>query len=122
MNEEVSTANAIVSDPEWVAYCGLYCGACGAYRKGRCPGCHENRKASWCKVRSCCIERHYASCADCTGHADAMDCGKFNNFISRLVGFVLRSNRAACIDQIRQLGIEGHAENMARTKRQTFRR
>jgi len=36
----------ITSNAELVAYCGLYCGACGAYLKGRCPGCHENKKAT----------------------------------------------------------------------------
>ena len=40
----------IVADPKLVAYCGLYCGACGAYLRGRCPGCIENYKATWCKV------------------------------------------------------------------------
>jgi len=50
-----------------------------------------------------------------------MDCGKFNNWISRLIGFVLRSNRAACIQQIKQLGVAGHAENMAQNRRQTIK-
>jgi len=29
----------IIADEKLVAKCGLYCGACGAYLKGRCPGC-----------------------------------------------------------------------------------
>ena len=56
----------IVSDPKLVAFCGLYCGACRAYLKDRCPGCHDHEKASWCKVRICCLEAGYSSCADCT--------------------------------------------------------
>lgn len=36
----------VVADPNLVAYCGLYCGACGAYLKERCPGCHSNAKAT----------------------------------------------------------------------------
>ncbi len=114
--------DAIASDANLVAYCGLYCGACGAYVKGRCPGCHENTKATWCTVRSCCIEHNHATCADCSAHLNAMDCRKFNNAISRLVGFFLRSDRAACIRQIKELGVAGHAENMARNKRQTMRK
>jgi hypothetical protein len=51
-----------------------------------------------------------------------MDCNKFNNFISRLVGFVLRSDRGACILQIREKGLLGHAEDMAVNRRQTIRR
>ncbi len=111
----------IVADPKLVAFCGLYCGACGTYLKGRCPGCRDNEKASWCKVRTCCLETGYSSCADCTKFPDPKDCGKFHNFISIVIGFVLRSDRRACITQIRQKGIEGHAEDMAATRRQTIR-
>lgn len=39
-----------------VAYCGLYCGACKSHRKGKCPGCRENSKATWCEIRKCCQE------------------------------------------------------------------
>jgi hypothetical protein len=37
----------VLVNKDLVAHCGLYCGACGAYLKGRCPGCHENVKAGW---------------------------------------------------------------------------
>jgi hypothetical protein len=112
----------IVSDPNLVAYCGLYCGACGSYLKGRCPGCHENVKAKWCKVRSCCIESKCASCADCTEYADPRACKDFNNFMSKLFGLILRSDRAACVEQIRKLGVQGHADEMSKARRQTIRR
>lgn len=112
----------IVSDVTLVAHCGLYCGACKAYLRGRCPGCHENRKATWCKVRSCCIDHGYASCAECGQYADPMACQMFNNVISRIFGFLFRSDRAACIAQIRERGVQGHADAMAETRRQTIRR
>jgi hypothetical protein len=112
----------IVADANLVAYCGLYCGACGAYLRGRCPGCHENAKASWCKIRSCCRENQWASCADCQEHQEAMDCKKFNNFIAKIFALIFRSNRAACIHQIREIGIQGHAERMAETKQQSIKR
>jgi hypothetical protein len=112
----------IASDPNFVAYCGLYCGACGSLLRGRCPGCHENEKAKWCKVRSCCIEHEFASCADCKEYADPRACRDFNSFLAKLFGFVLRSDRAACIEQIRRLGVQGHADEMSRAKRQTIRR
>ena len=114
--------NTITANAELVAHCGLYCGACGAYLKGRCPGCHGNAKATWCKVRSCCLEHKRSTCADCSDHPEAMKCGKFNNFMSKLIGMVLRSDRGACIRQIKQMGVAGHAENMARNKRQTIRK
>ncbi len=112
----------IVSDPALVACCGLYCGACKRYLKGRCPGCRENQKATWCKVRSCCMQDSLASCADCTRHANPNDCRKFDNFVARIFAFVFRSNRAACIQQIRDLGLQGHADDMSQKKRQSIRK
>ncbi|MHC5036160.1 MAG: DUF3795 domain-containing protein [Planctomycetota bacterium] len=112
----------IVSDPNLVAYCGLYCGACGAYRKGRCPGCHDNVKATWCGIRSCCMEHSFGSCADCKDFKDPNDCKKFNNFIAKIFAFIFRSNRAACIRQIRELGIQGHADKMTEEGRQSIKR
>jgi len=112
----------IVSDPNLVAYCGLYCGACGAYLKGRCPGCHENSKAAWCKIRSCCREHGYASCANCEEFQDPQQCTKFNNFMSKVFAVIFRSDRAACIRQIRELGLQEHADRMAASKRQSIKR
>ena len=112
----------IVADTSLVARCGLYCGACKRYLKGGCPGCTENEKASWCRVRTCNIEHEYASCADCAEYDDPKDCRKFNTFVSRIFGFVLRSDRQACIMQIRKDGIEAHAQSMAVNKAVTLRR
>jgi hypothetical protein len=112
----------IVADIELVAYCGLYCGACGAYRRGRCPGCHENKKATWCKVRACCTANGYSSCAECKTPADPRDCRKFNNLIARLFGLIFRSDRRACILQIREKGLQGHAEQMTARQAPSIRR
>ena len=112
----------IVSDSDMVAYCGLYCGACKRYLVGKCPGCRENQKASWCKLRICCIENGYGSCADCEEFEDPMACRKFNNFMSKLFSFIFRSNRAACIQQIREVGIEAHADRMSEMKAHSIKR
>jgi len=112
----------IVSDPKLVAYCGLYCGACRAYLSGKCPGCHENHKATWCKIRACCTQNGFSSCADCKQFPAPNDCRKFNNLIAKVFSLVFRSNRAACIQQIRTLGIQGHAEDMSTHKRQSIRK
>lgn len=112
----------IVSDPKLVAFCGLYCGACRSYLKGNCLGCHNNQKAAWCKVRSCCAGHQYGSCADCTQFPDPKACTAFNNPIAKLFGLIFRSDRAACIRQIREIGIQGHADTMASLKQQTIRR
>lgn len=112
----------IAINADLVARCGLYCGACKAFLKGKCPGCRENAKATWCKVRACCIDKAIATCADCSEFVDPRTCGKFNNVIAKLFGLVFRSDRAACIEQIRLLGIEGHARLMAEAGRHSIRR
>jgi hypothetical protein len=108
--------------PELVARCGLYCGACGSYLDGKCQGCGGNSRATWCKVRTCCSDKGIATCAECAEFPDPRACGKFNNFISKVFGLVFRSDRAACIDQIRQLGLDGHAKAMAEKGTHTIRR
>ena len=103
----------IVADQELVAFCGLYCGACKRYLKGGCPGCHENKKATWCKIRTCCLENGYSSCAVCSEFEEPRDCSKFHNFFSKVIGLILRSDRRACVIQIKELGLESHAKAMA---------
>ncbi len=112
----------VIASADLVAYCGLYCGACRSYLGERCEGCHENRKATWCGVRSCCIERGLSSCAACTQFSEPRDCKKFDNFIAKLFALILRSDRPACIAQVRRLGLEGHARAMAAEKLQTIKR
>jgi hypothetical protein len=112
----------IVADPAMVAHCGLYCGACKSYLNDKCPGCHKNAKATWCGVRTCCAENDLRSCAECKKFDDPNLCGNFNNVFSKVIGFILRSDRRACINQIKSIGIDGHARNMAENKRHTMKR
>jgi Helix-turn-helix. len=39
-------------------------------------------------------------------------CPKFNAFISKVFGFVFRSDRGACIRRIREIGVENFAKEM----------
>lgn len=112
----------LVADEKLVAYCGLYCGACRSYLKETCPGCAKNESAGWCEIRKCCQKNGFSSCADCREFPDPKDCGKFHNLISRIIGFFLRSDRRACVLQIRDKGLSGHAEEMARRKRHSLPR
>lgn len=111
----------IVADTALVGYCGLYCGACGSYLRDRCRGCHENARATWCKVRACCRRTGYSSCGECTLVKDPAQCKKFNNVMSKVIGFALRSDRRACILRIRKQGLQNYAEDMALHKRRTIR-
>lgn len=111
----------LVANEELVACCGLYCGACRSYLVGKCPGCRENPKAGWCKVRSCCQENSFITCADCTKHPDPVECRRFNNVMSRLFKLVFRSDRAACIAVIKEHGVEAFARGMAERRIQTIK-
>lgn len=112
----------IENNTELISMCGLYCGACNSYLKEKCPGCSKNEKATWCAVRSCCLENSYKSCADCIQYSNPMECKKYNNFMSKIFGFIFRSNRNAGIDIIKEKGYAGFAEYMAMNKLQTLRR
>ena len=105
-----------------IAYCGLYCEACNKYLNDKCPGCAHNEKATWCEVRKCCMSNSYKSCADCTEYSDPKECGNFHNPISRVIGFLFRSDRSKCIDYIRKNGYEAYASRMASEGRMTMKR
>jgi hypothetical protein len=119
--KEMKMQRSIVTDAALVAKCGLYCGACKMYLNGKCPGCAKNEKATWCKIRSCTLENSYSSCADCKQYGDPMDCKKFNNVMSKIFAILFKSNRAACINQIRAKGIENHAAIMAQSGYQSIK-
>ena len=112
---------AIIADKNLVAFCGLYCGSCRSYLKDKCPGCKDNVKAAWCSVRLCCMENNFLSCADCD-KVEISECKKYNTFISKMIGFVLNSDRPACIARIKEIGYNDFAVEMASSKKQTIKR
>ncbi len=110
----------ITASTEHIAACGLYCGACRKYLNGKCPGCRLNKKATWCKIRQCCIEKGLHSCADCT--MNVKDCKIYNNVIGKIFAFLFNSDRAACIRYIQINGYKDFAEEMTILKAQTIRK
>ena len=119
-NKEEIIMKEITVDTKKIAACGLYCGACKKNRMGKCPGCHENEKASWCKIRKCCIEKGFHTCAEC--EMDVKDCRLHNNLIGKFFAFVFRSNRPACIRYIRENGEQAFAEEMTKRGEQTIKK
>jgi hypothetical protein len=116
-----TNSKEIVADKNLIAFCGLYCGSCKSYLSGKCPGCKDNVKASWCKVRQCNMENNFQSCADCTS-LELMSCKKYNNFISKAFGVIFNSDRPACIYRIKEVGYSDFAIEMANSKRQSIKR
>jgi len=116
MKREIPLSESLVS------MCGLYCGACSRYLKEKCKGCAENAKATWCKVRQCCLEHNYSTCAECKEHTDPAACGKFNNIISKAFGLVFNSDRRAGIMMIHQDGKRQFMEEMVFLKRPALKK
>ncbi len=112
----------VTENTEMIAMCGLYCGTCSRYLKQKCNGCKENDKASWCKLRSCCLEKNIVSCAECDEFKDVMLCKKYNNLVAKIFGFVFNSDRAACITKIKEVGYDGFACEMVSNRQVTFKR
>ena len=110
----------IIADKNKIAACGLYCGACRKYVSGKCPGCKNNVKASWCKIRQCCKSNGYHTCAEC--ESDVIGCKIYSNFISKVFALIFNSDRPACIRYIKEHGLQAYAEEMAGRKCQTIKR
>lgn len=113
--------NDLIADEKLVAACGLYCGACRKFLMGKCPGCKKNEKALWCKIRTCCQEQEYRSCADCR-LVRLEECRKFNNFIGKIFGLIFRSDRSACIRRINECGYSVYAAEMSAKCQQTIKK
>lgn len=109
----------IEANKELIAACGLYCGACRKYLTDKCPGCHNNEKASWCKIRACVKDNGYHSCAEC--RKDVSECKIYSNLIGKIFAFLFRSDRPACIRYIREHGEQAFAEEMTKRKCQTMK-
>ena len=112
----------VIVDKTLVAKCGLYCAACPKFLKQKCQGCDTCEKATWCKVRSCCIENNYASCAECKEFENPADCKKYNTFMMKVFEFIFNSNRTACVQLIKEIGYDKFSEEMAKNKRVTIKR
>ena len=110
----------IKTDKQAIGSCGLYCGACRKYRMGKCPGCQKNEKATWCKIRRCCMEKGFHTCAEC--EKDIRECRLYTNLASKFFALVFRSDRPACIRNIREHGEQAYAKEMTRLGQQTMKR
>ena len=110
----------ITNDPQTIAACGLYCGACRKFLNGKCPGCKDNEKASWCKIRKCCLGKSFHTCAECD--KDVKECKIHNNLVGKLFAFLFNSDRAACINYIKQHGEDAFAKKMVDDRQMTMKK
>lgn len=104
-----------IENERLIAYCGLFCGNCKQYKKGKCPGCRDNVKAKWCKIRACGIENSYNTCADCTIESRVTDCKKYNTFVSGLIELFFNTDRSECISLIKKEETEAFIQLMEKS-------
>jgi hypothetical protein len=94
---------------QFIAYCGLYCKACPSFTSGKCDGCRSNSAKSavvykQCRVKPCCVENGFYTCADCTISASVKDCKKYNPLLLRIASWVESSDRSRAIEMIQTKG------------------
>ncbi|MBY8982297.1 MAG: DUF3795 domain-containing protein [Candidatus Lokiarchaeota archaeon] len=71
-----------------VSYCGIYCGACPGFHKGRCNGCRSVKTKSKPKrrcgynIRNCCEDKKLKYCGQC----EQYPCFKINKLINSQKG------------------------------------
>lgn len=98
-------------DINLISYCGLYCGACPKYVKNQCFGCKgDNSQCAIgykaCKVRPCCIENGYSSCAECEKYDSVKECQIYNPILVRFGQFITRTSRRKGIEMIKEKSVE----------------
>ena len=93
---------------EAIGCCGAYCGTCKVIRENQCLGCKlgyadgsRDLEKARCKIKVCCMNKGYNSCADCR-EVDA--CEILQSFFHKN-GYKYRKYKEA-IDFIRANGYE----------------
>jgi len=110
-----TTDKKINTDENLIAHCGLFCGACPQYTSGKCEGCRgDSEKCAvlyrGCKVKPCCEENDFFTCADCTIYSSTKECKKYNPILLKIASRVESSDRSKAIEMIRT---KGQAEFLA---------
>ena len=110
-----------VADPTLVACCGLYCGSCGAYLNEQCSGCRQSEGNTACGVRKCVCSKGINTCADCIERPSPAACRKIRHSASKVFGMNVPADRAACLEEVRQMGLMAYCQKMAALSKPLFR-
>jgi len=98
-----------ITETNLISYCGFYCAACPKYAKKQCLGCKgDNSRCATgykpCKVRPCCLENGYSSCAECEKYDSVKECQIYNPVLIRFGQFITRTRRRKGIEMIKEKG------------------
>ena len=102
-----------------VPYCGLYCGACPIYAKGKCNGCKDPDSPTHyksCKVKPCCVKNEYSTCAECIKYQSTDECKDFNPLFLRFIQFISKNKRKNGIEMIKTDGEKAFQDFMHENK------
>ena len=99
-----------MTNEQLIAYCGLYCKKCPTFRASKCEGCRTNTEKSavlykQCKVKPCCIENKFFTCANCTIYVSTKDCKKYNPLLLKILSWIGSTNRSKDIKMIKEKGL-----------------
>jgi hypothetical protein len=98
---------------EHIAPCGLFCTACGKFKKGRCQGCQIEPGFAQCTIRQCVIEKGITTCAECADFAkgrDYRECKKVNNVIAKIIAVFTKSDRPGALALLRDEGRDAYLQ------------
>jgi len=101
------------------SYCGLFCGNCkrGYARNSDVSKlCKNGCGFASCSIRKCAQEKNLESCAECD---DYLSCKLLNSFMSKLFGFIFRSNRIGTLNLIRNSGYDHAADLLKKSGKMT---
>ena len=123
----METTNQLIADENLISYCGFYCAACPKFLEGECKGCKGNtpdcaRGYQSCKVRPCCINHSYSSCANCKKFDSVRECKDYNPLMIRFGQFITRTNRRKGIEMIKEKGEIGFMNYMINKKWVTIKK
>lgn len=105
----------MTDDERLIGYCGIYCKKCTEFISGKCDGCRVDSEKTAviyrkCRVKPCCAENAFFTCADCTIYTSTKDCKKYNPLLLKISSWIGSVNRSKCIEMIKT---EGRAEFLA---------
>ncbi len=101
------------------SYCGLFCGNCNRGYAKNCDAsklCKNGCGRASCSIRTCAQEKGVDSCADCS---DYTSCKILDSFMSKLFGFIFRSNRSGNLDLLHEKGYDYVADILKSTGKMT---
>lgn len=73
------------------------------FKKDKCRGCKDKRAINKnCQIEKCVKSHSFETCAECGEFKDLKECKKLNNIISKIFGFVFKTDRIANLEKLRK--------------------